>query len=135
MIGCEKLCGRCSACKPIVWAIARDPEWNESDIAVGFTHEENRAAAEAALDPAALADLLARALRERASGWRVNVALVASEDRPVRLWCERGASDAPHYSWASPEMTMSEARAALSRLLALPIDCSAEKALAALEST
>lgn len=123
MIGCERLCGRCGGCQKVVMAL----DAHASGQQVG---RWNRTEFDTLLDPSSLADLLARALRGR------GLVFPGAED-PDNCWI-----DAMEARIGNPfdgvlihprVLTMPQARATLARLLALPLDCGADAAIAALE--
>jgi hypothetical protein len=126
VIGCEKLCGDCTACGALVWAL--------NALSAGYPLAEAVARrtrfGKAALDPSSLAELLARALRGRDVGAKVECNRgvqyrIVYYLGGVRLWVatNRGNSE-----------VIPSARAKLCRLLAGGL-CEPEEALRLLETT
>jgi hypothetical protein len=130
-IGCEKLCGECTRCGPLVWALHA--------LSAGYPLAEAVARrtqwGKAALDPAALAELLARALRGRgASADVLDRNAIDEHPDPDVLFSPDGGEivyDARGITCGAL-LTMPRARSALSRLLAAGL-CAPEKAVRLLE--
>jgi hypothetical protein len=119
VIGCEKLCGKCGVCHPIGWAIKSA----QGGLLSEWPACPNQGCADCAiLDPATLAELLARALVGR--GADVRAVYVIDEIRPAYV-----AVDVGGFYNMFPQV---EARAVLARVMALPLDCGPDAALAAL---
>ncbi len=154
-VGCENLCGNCEACEPLTWAcrlVAAVPRstptsYRPSDPTLA--ESRRMAAVDSVLDPSALTDLLARALR----GMGVATWLGDDSDLAMSFWFAYrtetnvgiclaripfdgrvilGAVRKPRLRFG---FTMPGARAVLSRLLALQLDCGADAALAVLGAT
>jgi hypothetical protein len=116
-IGCEKLCGECTRCGPLVWALHA--------LSAGYPLAE----------AVALAELLARALRGRgASADVLDRNAIDEHPDPDVLFSPDGGEivyDARGITCGAL-LTMPRARSALSRLLAAGL-CAPEKAVRLLE--
>ena len=133
MIGCEKLCDKCDACEPFVWVLDGVQSRGESEgrafLASADTSSVTRdmtetTALRAILDPASLAELLARALVGRGVD---GIDVWPWFDSIMWRLPETKTSVPPIYALALPE-----ARAALHSVIELPLDCGPDAALAAL---
>jgi hypothetical protein len=146
VIGCERLCGRCDACEPMVWALGQpSPEDMLGDQGKWRAHYPKATALRAILDPSALAELLAQALRGRGVACAtcpLRKDFLADRKRTwgtFRAW-SLGSGDAEwqdgvsleHHDGNGWDWNMPQARAALSRLLAGGL-CGPEEALRLLE--
>lgn len=139
MIGCEPLCGRCPACIPLTFAL----DWlsRQTPEAVKlFTREPGRlshelpilryAAAKAALVPEEVAGMFPRALRGRGlDAWALCTWVPGSICPQITI---HTAIDHRNVRVGGGTLRMPQAREALARLLALPLDCGADVAERAL---
>lgn len=145
MIGCEKLCNACEACAPLVWALQeyerRGPDgFAAVRLCAAFTpflleRPDAVLAVPSICDPAALAKLLARALVGRGVDADVlDRNAIDEHPDPDVLFSPDGDGivyDANGITCGAV-LTLPEARAALRRVIALPIYCGPAAALEAL---
>lgn len=143
MIGCERLCGRCEGCRRLDWSLRWVIETEDVErikVAPDIHAEDEQPLLRAVLNPSSLADLLARALRGRGVTSAVVVSVGASVHvhRVVYPSIEQVPDERQRRLLGSPRIevfALPLARAALSRLLALPLDCGLEVAIAAMEES
>ena len=109
MTGCEKVCGRCEDCRRLAWSLQWVIETEDVErvkVAPDIHSEEEQPFLRAVLDPAALAEIIARALHGR--GFKTDNA--ATADIMTSPTADGVALD--HCFGARVCMTMPEARAA-----------------------
>jgi hypothetical protein len=126
VIGCKTLCGACEECGPLVWALAA----LDRGVLLAKAVARRTQWGQAILDPAAIADLLARALQGRG----VDVVEHGANAGIEETWPWVSIADGQTFADGTPapmyhSMMNQRARDTLARLLALPLDCGAEKAI------
>lgn len=136
MIGCEKLCGKCEACAPLVFALEIESAHPGAWVSLAATTSDARSM-RAILDPASLADLLARALRGRGVDVAFESNMYRVHSRAAELVVYEHSGNVAIDNMGSGRAferahVPAEARSALSRLLAAGL-CSADEALRLLE--